>query len=175
MKIVCIGDFHIPDRHQKIPAWITKKIEEEHPDKIVSPGDFTNEKTFSAVQKLGDLVGVKGNMDWIELPEHAVVEAGELKIGAFHGQGIVPRGDLVQLGKYAKRMKANILVHGHTHALSVEKKDGILFVNPGSATGSWGGSSEQGRESFIILETEGRKVRVRKLVKEGETEETHEL
>lgn len=175
MKIVCIGDFHVPDRYDKIPSWIPKKIQEEQPDTIIGTGDFTSEKTLKTVQKWGDLVAVQGNMDWVDLPGHAVVETSGFKIGVVHGKGIVPRGDLNQLMKYAKRMKAKVLVHGHTHSLSIEEKEGVLFINPGSATGAHGGSSSGDKESFIILEIQGNKIRIRKVFKDEETEETHEL
>lgn len=175
MKLVCIGDFHIPDRYEKIPSWISTKIQEEQPEKIVATGDFTSEKTLKAVQKWGETIAVQGNMDWVDLPDHAVVETGELKIGVIHGKGIVPRGDVQQLMKYAKRMKARVLVHGHTHEMKVEENSGVLFVNPGSATGSHGGSSDGGQESFIILELDGKKAKIRKILKDGETEETYEL
>jgi putative phosphoesterase len=175
MKIVCIGDFHVPDRHDKIPSWITKKIQEEAPDKIVSPGDFTSEKTLKKVQKWGELTAVQGNMDWVDLPDHAVLDTGYFKIGVVHGKGIVPRGDLNQLMKYAKRLKAKVLVHGHTHRMAVEEKDGVLFINPGTASGSAGGASQGEEQSFIILETQGNTLKIRKIVKGEEAEETHEV
>jgi hypothetical protein len=177
MKIVCIGDFHIPDRMEKIPSWIKNKIQEEKPEKMVSPGDFTSEKVLKQVEKLSDaeLIAVQGNMDWVDLPKHETLELDGLTLGVLHGSGIVPRGDLSQLGVLAKRMKAQILVHGHTHKLSVDEKNGVLFVNPGSATGSYGGASDRGPESFIILEVQGKKVDVRKIVDGEESVETHEL
>lgn len=173
MKIICIGDFHVPDRVEKIPPWIKKKVQEENPDKIICTGDFTSEKTLKEVQKWGDLVAVKGNMDWVDLPGHAVLDLGDLKIGIIHGSGIVPRGDLNQLSKYAKRMKVNVLVHGHTHNLSIQKLGDVLFINPGSATGAWGGSSNGGPQTFIILELEHNNLTIRKVV--NEKSETYEL
>ena len=175
VKIVCIGDFHIPSRRSKIPSWIKKKIQEEKPEKIVCTGDFTDEKTFREVQKMGEVIAVKGNMDWIELPQQAVLELESLRIGVIHGSGIVPRGDLKQLASYARRMRANVLVHGHTHHLDIKEKDGVLYVNPGSATGSYGGSSAEGPETFLILEIEGKRVKVKKFINGEETEELYEL
>ncbi|MCD4740255.1 YfcE family phosphodiesterase [archaeon] len=175
MKIVCIGDFHVPDRHEKIPSWISQKIKEETPDKIIGTGDFTSEKTLKTVEKWGELIAVQGNMDWVNLPEHAVLELDSIKIGVIHGKGIVPRGDLRQLRKHAKRMKARVLVHGHTHKLHVEEQDGILFINPGSATGSQGGGTTQEQPSFIIIELNGKQAKIRKITKNQETETIHEL
>ena len=175
MKIVCIGDFHVPDRVEKIPGWIKKKIQEENPDKIICTGDFTSEKTLKEVQKWGDLIAVRGNMDWVDLPEHAVLDVGDLKIGVIHGSGIVPRGDLNQLSKYAKRMKARILVHGHTHKLDIQEHNGVLFINPGSATGAWGGSSTEGPQTFAILELEGKELTIRKVINGSEESERHKL
>jgi len=175
MKIVCIGDFHVPDRAGKIPSWVRKKIQEENPDKLVCTGDFTSEKTLREVQKLGELVAVKGNMDWVDLPEHAVLKMDGFNVGVIHGSGIVPRGDLNQLAKYAKRMKSRVLIHGHTHKMSIQEQGGVLFINPGSATGVWGGSSEGGPQTFVILELEGNTLLVRKITDREEESETYEL
>lgn len=176
MKIVCIGDFHVPDRYEKIPSWEKKKIKEEAPDKIISTGDFTSEKTLKEIQRLGDTIAVQGNMDWIKLPAHGVLEIREgLNVGVVHGNGIVPRGDIHQLSSYAKKMKARVLIHGHTHQLSIQKENGVLYINPGSATGSEGGGSSGEKESFVILEIEDDKAKVRKIFKDKEEEEEYEL
>ncbi len=48
---------------------------------------------------------------------------------------IKPRGDRDLLFEFAKRYDADLLLYGHTHTQDVWERDGIVFVNPGSATG----------------------------------------
>jgi len=45
--------------------------------------------------------------------------------------------DLIEL---SKKFKFNIVVSGHTHVCRIEKKEGILFINPGSPSLPKGGN-----------------------------------
>lgn len=151
MKIVCIGDFHIPERAREIPAWIRKIIMKEKPDLILCTGDLTSKMPMEFLSLVAPVKCVKGNMDSVDLPKSEIIEAYGKKIGLVHGTEVHPRGDIGQLLRIAESMDADVLVHGHTHKLDVRKHEGILFVNPGSATGVWGGSSEGGQETFAII------------------------
>lgn len=174
MKIVVIGDFHIPSRAKKIPDWIVGKIIEEKPDMIACTGDLESEDTLSFLHSLAKTKCVSGNMDWLDLPDHQEFEVGDIRIGLIHGKGIVPRGDINQLNRFAEMMRANILIHGHTHKLSTELAYGRLFVNPGTATGVWGGATGGEPQSFIIIEINGKHIIVRKFVDEKEVVERYE-
>lgn len=163
MKIVCIGDLHIPERAKDIPVWIRKIIIKERPDLILCTGDLTSSTPMQFLSLLAPVKRVKGNMDDAELPKRETVEAGGKRIGLVHGTEVHPRGDVEQLFRIAKEMGVDVLVHGHTHKLDAGEYRGILFVNPGSATGAWGGSSEGGPETFVILEIDEKgKVKIRK-------------
>ena len=41
------------------------------------------------------------------------------------------------LASYARDIDCNILITGHTHELKLKDHDGVLLVNPGSATGAY--------------------------------------
>ena len=74
-----------------------------------------------------------------------------ISIGLTHGSQIRPRGDHIQLEKFAEEKKINILVSGHTHKEEVFlTKNGILLINPGSATGAWSFVAS-GNPSFVLL------------------------
>lgn len=155
MKILIIGDFHIPERASEIPDWILKKIEEEKNfDLILCTGDLTDKEIIRKLQNFGKVKCVQGNMDYENFPEMEIISAGNLKILLLHGSGIHPRGDLNQLEELRKKFGADIVVHGHTHKMSLDfldKEKTKLALNPGTATGVWGGSSDSTSQTFIIL------------------------
>ncbi|MEM2948409.1 MAG: YfcE family phosphodiesterase [Candidatus Anstonellales archaeon] len=165
MKILCIGDFHIPERAGDIPIWIRKVIIKEKPDLILCTGDTTSMIPIQFLSQIAPVKCVKGNMDSAEFPKKEMAEVYGVRIGLVHGTEVHPRGDYEQLFRIAKGMGVDVLVHGHTHNLEVKEYKGVLFVNPGSATGVWGGSSEGGHESFIILEIDKEgKIKIRKFL-----------
>lgn len=166
MKILIIGDSHIPSRTTKIPDEICSKIKEltklelynytfftgdliKYPELI----EFLNSKTAK------DVFIVVGNMDYFEgnrnLPVYQELNLplGKvyLKIGLIHGAQIEPRGDRMQLEDLAIEKGDQILISGHTHKEDVFLTEkGILLLNPGSSTGAWSFIAS-GVPSFIVL------------------------
>jgi len=166
MKILIIGDSHVPSRATKIPDEICSKIKEltklerfnysfftgdliKYPELI----EFLNSRTVK------DVFMVIGNMDYFEgnrnLPVYQelniLFDKENLKIGLIHGAQIEPRGDRTQLEELAIEKADNILISGHTHKgdLFLTEK-GILLLNPGSSTGAWSFIAS-GIPSFIVL------------------------
>ncbi len=172
-RILVIGDFHIPTRAGKIPDWIVERIKKERFDYILCTGDLEDGSVLGFLKEIAPVKCVRGNMDWLDLPEHEVLDVGEFRIGLLHGTGIHPRGDLSKLDWYAEKMGANILIHGHTHKLDISTYNHKLFINPGTATGSWGGATSGEPETFMILEINGRKILIRKFVNARESREVY--
>jgi len=166
-KILAIGDFHIPERADRIPDWIidilSKETKNRKFDFVLCTGDLTEEKILKELSNFGTVKCVKGNMDYLNLPERELINLGRVKILLLHGSEIHPRGDIRQLDEIRKVEDADIVVHGHTHKMSFEKietKDGIaVFINPGTATGVWGGSSDETSQTFLIIEIKHNDVR----------------
>lgn len=75
------------------------------------------------------MVAVRGNVDegpWADaLPTTEVIEAGAATIYMLH--------ILKDLDVNPKASGFSVVVSGHTHKPLQERKDGVLFVNPGSA------------------------------------------
>jgi putative phosphoesterase len=101
----------------------------ENTDLIIHAGDIDTKEVFEQLQIIAPVVAVRGNMDsgsWAEpLQESETVEIGELVIYISHilgGTGAIPA-----------LAKVHAVIYGHTHRPSIEKQDGILFLNPGSA------------------------------------------
>ncbi|MDD5023193.1 MAG: metallophosphoesterase [Candidatus ainarchaeum sp.] len=160
-KLLLIGDLHIPERAEKIPDWIIELLKKEKFDLILCTGDLVYTSAVNELKKYAVVKAVQGNMDFLSLPEKEIVEIEGLKIGLIHGTQIHPRGNIEQLTAIAEEMNVDILVHGHTHKLKIEKLNGILLLNPGTATGVWGGIAGKAPETIIILEI-NKKVKIRK-------------
>ncbi len=120
MRIGVISDTHNLVRPEALDAL----RDVEH---IVHAGDICKREVLDALAQLAPLTVVRGNNDVADdvasLPEHARVELGGASIYVVHDIADVPK----HLGG------VDIVVTGHSHKPLVEKRDGVLFVNPGSA------------------------------------------
>ena len=164
IQVLVIGDFHIPTRAKSIPTPIRAIIEKSSFDYVLCTGDFVVRKVMDYVKKAGrNFIAVKGNMDYIEdLPPRAIVEIEGYRIGLTHGSEVFPRGNIVMLTKIAEEMNVDVLVHGHTHVLSIHEVPTTtgtkLLINPGSATGVYSGGGGSLIPSYMILEVSSEQV-----------------
>jgi putative phosphoesterase len=107
-------------------------------DLIVHLGDYTGRELLDGLGGLGDFRGVAGNMDSQELraylPETEILELNGKRLGLIHGWG-APWGMQEKIkGRFEK---VDAILYGHTHIARSELIDGVLFFNPGSATGKF--------------------------------------
>ncbi|MFW9929789.1 MAG: YfcE family phosphodiesterase [Candidatus Thorarchaeota archaeon] len=170
LRLLLIGDSHIPRRAREITSEIWEKllhITNKNPfeytfftgDLIIAPKfmNFLNNITKNQVFK------VIGNMDYYggnrNLPasRHLTISLSNdisISLGLLHGHQVHPRGDHDQLEAIALDNNFNLLVSGHTHKEEVFlTKSGILLLNPGSITGAWSFIAS-GNCSFIVLSIE---------------------
>lgn len=157
MKIVVLSDTHIPERASKIPDEIVPFL--RNCNLIVHAGDLTDEIVLNQLKSFGDLIAVKGNMDYLSLPRQEIFDVEGIRFGVYHGQGVYPRGDRKRLTEIALNLGVDVLITGHTHRSDVHKGE-VLILNPGSATGAWGGSSAGGNPSFMVLDVEDGEITV---------------
>jgi putative phosphoesterase len=98
-------------------------------DVIIHAGDVGDSNIFEALRKIAPVVAVRGNVDTAEwaksLPETAVVEAGEANIYVLH--------DANALDLDPKAAGFQIVVSGHSHRPGQTERNGVVFLNPGSA------------------------------------------
>lgn len=136
MKIGVIADTHIPDRAKEIPKQILEAF--KNVDMVIHAGDLVD---LSVLEKLKticpNIKAVYGNMDPHEvkknLPEKEIIQVGNYKIGLMHGYGAAH--NLIDLMSEAfKNDHVDIIIFGHSHAGSSEKKGDVLYFNPGSPT-----------------------------------------
>ena len=155
MKILIIGDLHIPQRQLSLPEEFLRLLTPGKVHKILCTGNFTTQEQLNWLKSIcKDIVYVKGDYDEAlhDEKESVVVKIGTYTIGLIHGHQIMPWGDPERLGEQARNMGVDILISGQTHIPSVAKYEGRLLINPGSATGAYSINSAQTTPSFMILD-----------------------
>ncbi|WP_321952851.1 metallophosphoesterase family protein [Paraburkholderia bannensis] len=98
-------------------------------DAIIHAGDICDPHVLDQLGRVAPLTAVRGNNDrgaWAEaLPVQTVVEIDGVKIAVVHELPDL-RGDPASQG-------VAVVVSGHSHKPVQETRDGVLYVNPGSA------------------------------------------
>jgi len=97
-------------------------------DLIIHAGDIGAPDILDQLRATAPLVAVRGNIDtagWAsKLPLTAEVQAPPARIFVLH--------DLMELDR-ERAAGFNIIVSGHSHKPGHSERDGVLYVNPGSA------------------------------------------
>ncbi|HEV2802653.1 MAG TPA: metallophosphoesterase family protein [Pyrinomonadaceae bacterium] len=96
---------------------------------IIHAGDIGKPEVLEALRSVAPVVAVRGNNDraaWAEgLAETETLEIGAVKIYLLHA--------LQELSLDPAACGFNVVVSGHSHRPSVMRRDGVLYLNPGSA------------------------------------------
>jgi putative phosphoesterase len=120
-------------------------------DVILHAGDIGDSHVLSELGALAPVIAVRGNVDggWARvLPERRLLDLGGVPVLILHdralvgpepfppgaGAASVPRGKrAADEGRAARRPPERIVVFGHSHQPLAEKRNGVLWFNPGSA------------------------------------------
>jgi uncharacterized protein len=98
-------------------------------DLILHAGDVGTPEILEALRSLAPVIAVRGNVDtggWAKaLPLSEVIQAGPVRIYMLH--------ILNDLDINPAALGINIVVNGHSHEPSQTEKDGVVYINPGSA------------------------------------------
>jgi putative phosphoesterase len=96
---------------------------------IIHAGDIGKPEVIAALKAIAPVLAVKGNNDignWARpLPDTKLVKSGDTQLYVIHNVK-----DL-DCDPVARGYRA--VVSGHSHKPSIATRDGVLFVNPGSA------------------------------------------
>lgn len=96
---------------------------------ILHAGDVGKPEILTALRAIAPVVVVRGNVDksdWAStLPETAVAEAGKVLLYILH--------DVQALDLSPAAAGFHVVVSGHSHQPGKFERDGVLYVNPGSA------------------------------------------
>ena len=97
--------------------------------RIVHAGDVGAPDVLTALRAIAPVTAVRGNNDrgaWAErLPERTTL--------TIRGRRLLVVHDRTAVGREAVAGRLAVVVCGHSHRPGVEHRDGILWVNPGSA------------------------------------------
>lgn len=98
-------------------------------DHILHAGDIVGAAILEQLAELAPLTAVRGNNDsgaWARaLPDTATLSLGGVTIHMLH--------DLKDLAIDPAAHGVRVVVAGHSHKPTCEKRGGVLYVNPGSA------------------------------------------
>ncbi len=96
---------------------------------IIHAGDVGKLEILEELRKIAPVIAVRGNVDtepWARtLPETAVAEAGSVLIYILH--------DVNTLDLNPAASGYHIVISGHSHKSGKTERDGVLYINPGSA------------------------------------------
>lgn len=96
---------------------------------IIHAGDMGAPEIIGELKKIAPVTAIRGNVDvqtWArEFPETEVVELGGKSIYVIH--------DVNALDLNPKAAGLDAVISGHSHKPRQETKNGVLYLNPGSA------------------------------------------
>ena len=97
--------------------------------RIIHAGDVGDPKILEALDKVAPVTAVRGNVDTAEwatkLPPTTMVEIGVVRLYVLH--------NVKELKLNAIPSEVSIIVSGHSHKPGQAMRDGIRYINPGSA------------------------------------------
>lgn len=158
MLVLVVGDLHIPHRAADIPEQFKKLFMPGRINTIIVTGNISCREIHDYFRSVcPNVVCARGEFDDFQkdIPEFAVVEIEDIKIGVIHGHQVVPWGDKESLAAVQRRIGCDILVSGHTHQQKLFELDGKLFVNPGTITGAFSAFESDATPTFVLMEVSG--------------------
>lgn len=101
----------------------------QNSDLIIHAGDIGKPEVIEALKSIAPVVAIRGNNDkgrWARrFPETAVVEIGKVRIYVIH--------DVKELEIDPAAAGFRVVISGHSHQPAVRRRNGVLYLNPGSA------------------------------------------
>lgn len=98
-------------------------------DLIIHAGDVGAPEILDRLRKLASVVAVRGNADrgpWAKvLPIAEAVRVAEMDLYVLH--------DVSELDLDPRAAGFHAVISGHSHQPRIEHRNGVLFLNPGSA------------------------------------------
>ncbi|HYF20700.1 MAG TPA: metallophosphoesterase family protein [Ramlibacter sp.] len=98
-------------------------------DHLLHAGDICDASVLQALARIAPVTAVRGNNDHGHFAE-ALKEGESVR---FAGVEVFVVHDISDLRRFPRSASARVVVSGHSHKPLVQERDGVLFVNPGSA------------------------------------------
>jgi putative phosphoesterase len=98
-------------------------------DLIIHAGDIGTAEVIEELRSIAPVIAVRGNNDkgpWADtISETEIVQIGNVNIYILH--------DLKEIDLSPAARGLQVVISGHSHRPSIETRDEVLFLNPGSA------------------------------------------
>lgn len=124
-KITTIGV--ISDTHNLLRAEAVAALSDA--DLIVHGGDVCQPGIIEELKKIAPVIAVRGNNDkgaWAnDLAVYQTIVVKKVSIYIIH--------DIKEMNVYPAPPDVDVIISGHSHKPLAEQRDGILYLNPGSA------------------------------------------
>lgn len=118
----------ISDTHGQLAPEVQKAF--KNVDLIIHAGDIGDAMVLDKLSKIAPVMAVRGNMDfgnWANaLPQSEIIEIGRVVLVVLHMTG--------RLKEDPQKAGYKAVISGHTHRPDVYQKNGVTYVNPGSAS-----------------------------------------
>ncbi len=117
----------ISDTHGLLRSEAIEALRGSH--RILHAGDVGDFAILERLAKIAPVTAIRGNIDiepWARnLPETEAVEIEGISIYMVH--------DLARLDLKPEAAGFRAVIHGHSHQPNIEERNGVLYLNPGSA------------------------------------------
>lgn len=117
----------VSDTHGLVRPELLRALEGS--DLIVHAGDIGKPQVLEALARIAPVHAVLGNMDsglsTRGIPRARAVEVGEVALWVLH--------DLIALDVDPAAAGFAAVISGHSHEPALEERQGVLYLNPGSA------------------------------------------
>jgi putative phosphoesterase len=121
----CIGV--ISDTHGLLRPEAVKVL--RNSELIIHGGNIGKATVLDALRSLAPVKAVRGNVDrepWARnFPKTEAFEIDEVGVYVLH--------DLGEIDLMPEAARFKVVVSGHSHQPSIQERNGVLFLNPGSA------------------------------------------
>jgi putative phosphoesterase len=119
----------ISDTHGLLRPEAIQALKEQGVDHIIHAGDIGSPRILEQLADIAPITAVRGNNDqeaWADAVRmEETIEIGGASLHVLHDvKDLDPGLDLAGI---------QVVISGHSHRPSIITKDGVLFVNPGSA------------------------------------------
>lgn len=122
MKLGVISDTHGLLRPEALRAL-------EGSEHIVHAGDVGSPDILPALERIAPVTAVRGNVDsghWANpLPYTKTLEFEGIRVYVIHILNDLPINPVEE--------RIDVLCYGHSHKPGIETRDGVMYLNPGSA------------------------------------------
>jgi len=135
----------ISDTHGRVPEQVFTYF--KHVDRIIHAGDVGEEQVLTELETLAPVTAVYGNVDTFplvsKLERVRFFSLGKIHFCLTH---IISTPKAFSYELFKMKRVVQVVIFGHTHIAEKTEHNGVLFVNPGSAS-----QPKYGKQKSIAL------------------------